>query len=121
RDDEAGTHICTVTLDVAWEPRFEPLYLEVGPMQVTFAADNQRVEVQAKVAGQGKISVAGRNALEVDIHLPAAKRSSAAIKTLEGRFQLTGPSKMLTFTFPKLDASTKSADYLQEKNKEGVK
>jgi hypothetical protein len=119
RNEETGTHVCTVTLEIAWEPRFEPLYLEVGPMEATFAADNKGIEQRSKVAGQGKISVAGWSAREVDISLPAPKRSSPSIKSLEGRLQLTGPGKMLTFTFPQLK-SLKKTDSPLRQTKEGV-
>jgi hypothetical protein len=102
RDDDAGTHTCTVTLDVAWEPRFEPLYLEADTVDVIFAADKTGVQRQVKVAGQGKFGVAGRNALEVDLRMPAPDRTSGKIKSLAGRFHLIGPGKMLTFAFPSL-------------------
>jgi hypothetical protein len=114
RDDDAGTHVCTITLEIAWEPRYEPLYLEVGPVEAIFAADAKGLELKAQAPGQGKYNVAGRNALEVDIHLPAPARSSAKIKSLAGQFQLTGPGKMLTFAFAKLPAA-------EENLQEGVK
>jgi len=120
RDDKAGTHVGTVTLDIAWEPRFEPLYLEVGPVQATFALDNKAVASRCALPGQGKISVAGKSALEVPIPLPAPMRSSAAIKTLEAHLQLTGPGKMLTFAFPNLNASTQGKDHIQRSGEEGV-
>jgi hypothetical protein len=114
RDDDAGTHVCIVTLDVAWEPRYEPLYLEVGPIQATFAADNKGVELQATTAGQGKINVAGRNAIEIDIRVPAPKRSAPKIKSLQGQFQLTGPGKMLTFNFSNPKAFKKTNPPLRQ-------
>ena len=114
RDDKAGTHVCTVTVDIAWEPRFEPLYLEVGPMLATFAVDNKGVANRCALPGQGKISVAGKSALEVPIPLPAPMRSSAAIKTLEGQVRLTGPGKMLTFAFPNLNASRQGKNLAEE-------
>jgi hypothetical protein len=114
RDDEAGTHVCTISLDIAWEPRYEPLYLEVGAIQATFSADAKGVERQVKLPGQGRISVAGRNAIEVDIRLPAPERSSAKLKALEGEFRLIGPGQMLTFTFPSLKTVKKGDPPLQQ-------
>jgi hypothetical protein len=119
RDDDAGTHTCTVTLDVAWEPRFEPLYLEADTMDVTFAADKTGVERQVKVAGQGKFGVAGRNALEVELRMPAPDRTSGKIKSLAGRFHLIGPEKMLTFAFPSL-TPIKKKDRSLRQTQEGV-
>jgi hypothetical protein len=118
-DHEAGKHTCLVGLDVAWEPRFEPLYLEPGPIQAIFAAASHGTESHAAAAGQPKINVAGRNAQEVPILLQAPMRSSAKIKSFEGHLQVTGPAKMLTFTFPHLKAIKKGDPALQHRQ-EGV-
>src|SRR5256885_2368768 len=80
--------------DLAWHRRFVPLYLEVGPMQAVFSADDQGMERQAKAPATGKISVAGRSAMEIPVRLQAPPRSSLKIKSLDGYFQLTGPGKM---------------------------
>ncbi len=114
RDDDAGTHVCTATLEIAWEPRFEPLFLEVGPVRATFAADETGRELEAKLPGQGKESVAGRGSIEVDLRLPAPGRSSPRLKSLVGEFHLTGPGKMLTFTFPNLKVMKKTDPPVQQ-------
>lgn len=114
QDGATGTHDCVVTLNIAWEPRFQPLYLAMGPVQATFAADKQGTELQARIAGDGNLNVAGRGAQEVDIRLPAPKRSAPAIKALEGKLQLTGPGKMLVFAFPNLAAAAR------QQSKDGV-
>jgi hypothetical protein len=116
----AGTHICTITLDIAWEPRFEPLYLELGAIDAVFAADVQGVELQARAPAQGKFSVAGYNARAVEVRLPAPQRTSVKIKSLTGQFQLTGPAKMLTFTFPELKPMKKGEPPIA-KSDEGVR
>ena len=36
KDLETNSHSCTIALDVAWEPRFEPFYLDVGPGEVVY-------------------------------------------------------------------------------------
>jgi hypothetical protein len=120
RNDEAGTHLCTVTLDLAWEPRFVPLYLEVGPVQAVFTADGQGKEHHAKSPGQGKMSVGGRNAVEFPLRLAAPPRSSLKIKSLDGELRLTGPGKMLTFTFGPVQAVKKGDSPIQE-TQEGVR
>ncbi len=114
QDAEAGTHTCTVTLDIAWEPRFEPLYFELAAVQALFSADRNKEEFQASADGQGKINVAGRNALEVDVPLPAARRSAAKIASLAGHIKLTGPGKMLTFRFAPLKVFKKGEDHLEQ-------
>jgi hypothetical protein len=105
RDDDAGTHVCTVTLNIAWEPRFEPLYLAIGPAQAIFAADNQGAELKTRSLGNDKLNLAERGAVDVEMSMPAPHRSSAAIKKLQGQFQLTSPGKMLAFAFPNLTTS----------------
>ncbi len=107
KDFETGAHLCTLTFDIAWEPRVEPLYLEVGPFHVTYAADRQGVRQKAKAASQGKISVAGRNAIGVNISLPAPDRSVGKIESLEGQLRLTSSGKMLTYSFPQMKADRK--------------
>ncbi len=105
RTDDAGTHLCTVTLSIAWEPRFEPLFLAVGPVRAIFAADNHGTDFKAQTPGEEKISVAGRGAYDLDVSLTAPPRSSPAIKKLEGHMQVTVPRDMLDFSFPQLMTS----------------
>jgi hypothetical protein len=105
RDEETGTHVATATLDVAWEPRFEPFYLEVMPARATFGKEMH------DISGQGKESIAHRRATEVTIRMPAPPRSTRQIDLIEGELRFLGPSKMLDFVFP--DASV-SKSFAQE-------
>lgn len=116
RDDEAQTHTCTLTLEIAWEPRFEPLYLEVGPLRVAFADELGKVVQRGAFPGEGRTPVAGRNAIEVDIPLPAPPRSARSIASIEGGLRVLGPAKMLEFTF----ANLRTGD-LPEQTQDGVK
>ncbi|MBX9680501.1 MAG: hypothetical protein K2X38_17225 [Gemmataceae bacterium] len=97
RDEETGTHVAAVTLDVAWEPGFEPFYLEVRP------AHAKAEKATFDIAGQGKESIAHRRATEITLRMPAPPRSVRQIDVLEGELRILGPSKMLDFVFP--DAS----------------
>ena len=119
REFEAETSWCTLTLEIAWEPRFEPLYLDAGPLQVTYGVDAKSVRRQVKAAAQGKVAVTGRNALEVEFRLPAPHRSVGQIESLSGQFQLLGPGKMLSFAFPKLKPLKKSEGPVQQ-SQDGV-
>jgi len=116
-DLETDNHSCVTQLEVAWEPWFQPFYLETGPATVVYSADGDGKVFKAAVPTRGQLSVAGKNAVEVEVRLPAPKRSAARIDLLEGAFRVIGPSKMLTFTFPALKP-IKSAPIRQEQ--EGV-
>lgn len=110
RDEETSTHTCAVHLEVAWEPRFQPFYLEIGPqgspVTVRYAKDAQGKARKAELPGRGQLPVAGRIAVEDILRLPAPERSSPAIDSLSGTCRVIGPTKMLTFTFDPLKASS---------------
>jgi hypothetical protein len=103
-DLETGVAQCIIHLDVAWEPRFEPFYLGVGPATALYAPRGVAKELKAQAPGRGQMPVAGRSASEVEIQLPAPPRQSPSIVTLEGSFKFLGPSKMLTFRFKEIKA-----------------
>jgi hypothetical protein len=104
RDLEINAHVCHVKLEVAWEPRFQPFLLESKDVIVRYGQDKTGALREFKQAGKGKDSVTGRTVAEIDVQVPAADRSVANIKTLEGSFAVVGPTKMLTFTFDNLKA-----------------
>jgi hypothetical protein len=99
RDEESGVSQCLVDLEVAWEPRCQPLYLGVGPMTATFAADKQGKQSQSKLEARGRAPVLGKAAGDVKVLLPAPDRSVAALASLEGTLAIVAPSKMLRFAF----------------------
>ena len=99
-DLETGTGACVIHLDVAWEPRYQPFYLGVGPVTAVYESRGVGKELKVQAPGRGQLPVAGRAASEIEIHLPAPPRSAPAIASLEGAFKFLGPSKMLTFRFP---------------------
>ncbi|MFO0863405.1 MAG: hypothetical protein U0744_01865 [Gemmataceae bacterium] len=93
RDEENGIHVATATLDIAWEPRFEPFYLEVRPSRASSGKGTY------EISGQGKESIANRHAAEVALRMPAPPRSVRQIDLLEGELRILGPSRMLEFEF----------------------
>jgi hypothetical protein len=114
RDLEANTHLCNVLLEIAWEPRFQPFYLDPGAINIVYAADKTGAERHFKQAGKGQIPVTGRIVTEVEVQVPAPDRSASTIKSLDGSFSVIGPTKMLTFTFDNLKAGP------TEKSQEGI-
>jgi hypothetical protein len=102
RDAETLAHHCHVALDVAWEPRFRPFYVDVRQVKVTYAPDAENKALTEEVPARGPVSAAGRAAIEVDLQAHAPHRSCSKITLLEGVVWAVGPSKMLTFRFPKI-------------------
>src|SRR5262245_45738844 len=119
RDFETGTHVAMVTLEIAWEPRFQPFYLDVGPMAAAFANADGKKGPEKTIPGRGQMQVVGRSAALIDASFPAPPRSSPKIAALGGQFKLLGPSRMLTFTFDDLPALQKNGRL--EQTQEGVK
>jgi hypothetical protein len=105
QDSDADTATCTIHLDVAWEPRFQPFYVGVGPVSAAYVPRGVAKELKVQAPGRGQLPVAGRSAVEVELHLPAPPRQSPAIASLEGSFKFIGPSKMLTFRFADIKAN----------------
>jgi hypothetical protein len=95
-DLDAKTHVCVVTLEVAWEPRFSPFLVEAG--RASLRAGPAFV---AEFAPHGPVQVVEKNAKEFDLLFAAPPRAAGAIDELRGRFIITTPSKTHTFTFKK--------------------
>jgi hypothetical protein len=117
RNLESDYHSCVIHLEAAWEPWFQPFYLEAGPASVVFSPDAKGKVFKPSVPSRGQISVAGKTAIEVEFRFPAPKRSAAKIELLKGVFGIIGPRKMLTFSFPSLGPIKSVA---MRKEQEGV-
>lgn len=102
---DAASHFCNVVLEVAWEPRFMPFFLDEGELEASFMAAPFRV----KVDGQGKIPVAGHGAIEIPLRLPAPPRKVLELDELKGSITLLGPARMVTFTFANLQPGQAAA------------
>src|SRR5262245_8787728 len=103
RDEEADTHTCSLHVEIAWEPRVQPFYIELGsatgPVTAVYAPDAKGKSRKVELPGRTPIPVAGRVAVEDILHLPAPDRSSPKIDSLKGSLRAVGPTKMLTFVF----------------------
>jgi hypothetical protein len=102
RDEETQARLCHLALEVAWEPRFRPFYVDLRHVKLTYAPDAKNRQRQEMVAGRGPVSVAGRTAIELDVQAAAPDRSSPRIALVEGTVWAVGPSAMLSFRFTKL-------------------
>lgn len=120
RDLEAESHVWILHLEIAWEPRFQPLFLEMQPDSVV-VQDAKGTTLKNIPAGSGRVPVARPVAVETQLRVEGPAKPTDKIGLLKGGFNVVGPSKMLTFTFDKLTAidRSKPAQALKE-TKEGV-
>lgn len=102
RDLETDARTCVAHLEVAWEPRLQPFLVEIGPASLRFSKDATGKTATHALPGRGSLSVTGKNAVDVELRVPAPARSAAQLESLQGHCTVIGPSKMLTFTFDKL-------------------
>jgi hypothetical protein len=102
RDVEADQRTCVVHVEVAWEPRLEPLYLTVDGVRGGFARDNRGKELAFGPQRGVAQSVAQRRAQMVELRLPGPERSSPSLQTLAGQLKVISPARMLTASFDKL-------------------
>lgn len=111
RQFDTEAHFCTLYLEVAWEPRFQPFLLD--PSSGVTATDDKGTKLElGKDRGQGggPLPVGRRIATEVEMRIPAPPRSVARFGTLSGSINVVGPTKMLVFNFPKLAKIEKKND-----------
>jgi hypothetical protein len=114
RDFETDAHYCIVSLEVAWEPGFQPFRLETRPRELVVQDDQGR---KLPVPFEStKEPIDGRLATVLDLRLPAPKRSAGKLGLVKGELAIVGPSQMLTFNLGPLD----KAQGVQQK-KEGVR
>jgi hypothetical protein len=100
-DLETDLRFCVVNLEIAWEPRFRPLFVESRPQGLLVKDDKQK-ELTVEEQGGGRLPITGGNAAVVELHLPAPPRNVAKLGLLKGTLALVGSTKMLTFEFDTL-------------------
>jgi hypothetical protein len=120
RDLESGLYLCTIVLEFAWEPRFLPFYLEPTDIAVEFAPDAAGNRFKVTQPGKGYEPVVGRSAHQVEVRVQAPKRSTPTVASLKGKIKTIGPTKMLSFSFPKLKPVRQPGEALSE-TQEGVR
>jgi hypothetical protein len=97
-----------VSLEVTWEPRFKPFFIETRP-ETLVVTDDKNKELAGAQPGGGRVPVEGSYAT-VDLRLPPAPRSANRLGLLKGKLAVLGPSKWLTFTFDELKVSEQTKD-----------
>jgi hypothetical protein len=103
---------CNLDLEIAWEPRFEPLYLSLDHVHGTFAAPKGPEKTIVPKLGRVR-QPAERGVSRLAVHLVGPDRSATTLSQLNVTVGFVGPAKMLTFELP----SPKAGDVLK---KDGV-
>jgi hypothetical protein len=103
RDFETGSTGTTVQLEVAWEPRVEPLLLETRPRDVVLENDKGE-PIAVPTEGSVLAPVDGKPALTFDVGLPAMPRSASKIGRFAGKLTVVAPVEMASLEFGTLPA-----------------
>jgi hypothetical protein len=120
RDLETGVHSAVVNLEVAWEPWFKPLYLELKSYHAEFARDAAGKALKAEGRGTGQEDVHGRPAAVTELHLPAPKRSSQALARLKGTVSVIGAARLLTVRFDDLAGLARDGKPRKQSPEDGI-
>jgi hypothetical protein len=118
RSFETDQHVCNIHLEVAWEPRFQPLMMESRSEALVVRDDKGRA-AEVPEAGQGMMPIGRRLAKDIQLQVAAPHRSASQLGMLKGTLKVVGPDKMLTFKFDKLDKIEKRAE-ARTQSKDGV-
>jgi hypothetical protein len=108
RIPEAGDegHFLTVQLELAWEPRFRPLFLESKPDSFD-VQDDKGVPLKNLEQMSGRTPLAARMVAHIPVRTEAPKRSANKLALFKGSFDVLGPGKMLLFSFDKIAKTEK--------------
>jgi hypothetical protein len=110
---DSDTHVCLIYLEVAWEPRFRPLFMETRPDSMVVQDDKGR-DVEIPDEGKGMAAIGKRLATEVMVRVTAPHRSAIKLGSFKGKLAAMGPTETLTFTFDKLKKIEKVAEARKE-------
>lgn len=102
RDLGSGGHYLLARLEVAWQPRFHALFLQIKPDSIQ-ARDDRGAMLRWIGPASGREAVAGRRATEVELRFQAPARAAARLALLRIGLTLIGPAQSVTFTFDRLE------------------
>jgi hypothetical protein len=120
RDLESDSHVWTLDVQIAWEPRFRPLFLETQADAIE-VRDGKGTVLNGLSSGSGRSAVTRPLSVETQVRVEAPERPADKIGLLKGSLNLMGPSRMLTFTFDDLDKIGRNkADKARKETQEGV-
>jgi len=101
-DFDNGDSAYTALVEIAWEPRLLPLFLETSPRGFKVADINAK-DLPVRQEGSTLSPVDGRASFVLELPLPAFDRSAPRIGQLQGSLMAIAPSRMLQLTCGTLD------------------
>jgi hypothetical protein len=110
---DMDAHICSIRMDIAWEPKFHALFMDPKPDPLVVQDDKGRA-LDAPDENKGLGAIGGRHAAEIEVRVNAPHRNAAQLALFKGRLAVLGPSKTLTFNFDKLSKIEKKAEARKE-------
>jgi hypothetical protein len=120
RDLETDTHVWMIDLEIAWEPRFRPLFVETEPDSLV-VQDAKGLALKNLPLGSGRAPVMRPLAVGTVVRVEAPEQPTDKIGLLKGTLGVIGPSKMLTFTFSGLTQIERGhKDQARKQTQEGV-
>lgn len=93
RDEETKAHLCRTTIDVAWEPRFRLMYLNLAGAKVTAGGQSEMLP------GQPVRKVSGVTATDFELRSNAPPRAVGKLDAVTGTFRAVGAPRILDFKF----------------------
>lgn len=120
-DLESEARYCQINLQVAWEPRFHPLFMQNKPDNL-ICKDDKGNSLTEPDTGAGRNPMIGRLFTEVQVTTEAPRRSINSLSLLKGTLSAIGPGKMLEFSFDKMVKTDRQTpmDKVVTKTQEGV-
>jgi hypothetical protein len=101
QDYRTDMHTLVVQLQIAWEPRFQPIFLE-SPFDELTARDGKDHVLTIPESGKGRFPVGRPLVVDVPLRIEAPRRSAEKLSELKGTISVLGSSKPLSFTFDKI-------------------
>jgi hypothetical protein len=101
RDLEMDRHSWIIQFDVAWEPRLQPLFMEIQPDAVE-VRDGKGDTLKNLQGGGGRAAIGRPLSSEAQVRVEAPARPAEKIGLFQGGLTLLGPSRLLSFTFDNL-------------------
>lgn len=101
-----------LNLQVAWEPRVEPIVIKLPLDQLTIE-DESGKSLTAEGSGSGSLDtevLQGVSAVDIQLPLGSVDRASQKIATLKGQMEALMPGREETFRFDKLEAARNVKD-----------
>lgn len=116
-----GRRMSQATLEIAWDPRLQPFFLETIPSQQRIVEEGDKLLTPIS-SGSSLAPVDGKIALTIEVPLPTPKRPISQLSLLEGTLKAIGPSKMAQFRFGSLDQleSSSSSPEVRQRTENGL-